>query len=194
MQLSSLQFYCDTLALPCYCRCASRGDRRCRTALPAGNFLLLSFSLPPQWLFAPHFCMCSLLPLSALRVCALLLLRCLRCCAVCAQTCSFFPQPVTGVAHSLHQKAAQHACRVQSIVNERAGMPPFWRCSSWAVTRSALPLSLSRCSDSLCTGRISFRRSISSRSVGGTVGQDSGGSKQLGRAARRHLSRTCGDA
>ncbi len=83
MQLGSLHFYCDALALHCCCRCARRGDRRCSASQPAGNFLLLPLSLASQCLFAPHCCMCSLLPLSALCCCAPLLLRCLRCCAVC---------------------------------------------------------------------------------------------------------------
>ncbi len=75
MQISSFHFYYDALALPCCCRCATRGDRRCRIPLPAGNFLLLPFFLSPQCLFAPHSSMCSLSTVSALLCCALLLLR-----------------------------------------------------------------------------------------------------------------------
>ncbi len=45
MQHSPLRFYCDALALHCCCRCTTRGDRRCSGSQPAGNLLLLPFSL-----------------------------------------------------------------------------------------------------------------------------------------------------
>ncbi len=100
MQLSSLQFYCDALALHCCCRCASNGDRRCRAALPEGNFLLLPLSLPPQCLFASHSCMCSLLLLSALACCALLLCRSLPACARSVETRAIVAATVYSCPHS----------------------------------------------------------------------------------------------